>query len=158
MASLLCQLNIQARSFFFLPPIPSSVSTRKQSDFRGPNVEWRVMWWGSQEVGLVAWSRARVCVCMCVCLANMSPGVWRWTCVCYPAFLQSELQLNDNEVNICGDMSLRHMYTHASFSRRAPVSHSVSDYDTVGSNIWTRLFPAKEGEYTLTNRSQNGCV
>lgn len=105
MASLLC--------------LPCSISKLKQSDYRGPAQDWGC--WLRGLTGSVSLSHliskvqglyvfVRVCVHVHV---DVSLGVRSWTCVCCPAFLQSELQQQDNEPNIC--VSNTHIHTCASF-------------------------------------------
>lgn len=71
---------------------------------------WRVRRWSSQEVSGTPIRRGKLESVK----AYLSPGAWRWTCVCRTTFLLHELQPSDNEVSICEDGSLRHMHTSAS--------------------------------------------
>ena len=90
----------------------------------------------------------RVCVCVCVCVCvYVSLGVRSWTCVCCPAFLQSELQPKANEANMCGERFLTHMYTHVprfpslsfSFHEFSPLRSCLLFTQLPGSGHWAQL-------------------
>lgn len=112
----------------------------------------RVRWWSSQEVRLSGTQIRRVKLKSVK--AYLSPGAWRWTCICRTTFLQHELQPSNNEVSICEDGSLKR--THISASAQAvtvtvpaaalpplPTQSVVRSGRLIstGMRTWTRLIP-----------------